>query len=106
MKDSNCTKTKDILVKAVFDGKQSGRQAFVNLISRQYQKEQEQKKKLGMGNETVEKAGGKGKKTEKIVEETEQKIDKRQNRGYTVSCERKQGSSDSGFAENGGYYEV
>lgn len=70
VKSGNCAKEAGISVKTVFDGRQTGRQAFLKLISRQYR---------------LEMAGRNG--IDKNIDEKEQIIDKPQHRHYTVTSE-------------------
>ena len=79
----NCTDTKPfITVKAVFDGKQSGRQAFVKLIQRQCR------------------TNGSN-----IIDNTKYNVDKTQDMEYTGGSEANVGGTTVGFAEDGGQHD-
>ena len=83
----NCTDTKAaITVKAVFDGTQSGQQAFMQLIRRQYH------------------ISGSDKET-KDIDISEYNIDKTQHKGYTKDSEADVGGTTDCFAENGGQHD-
>lgn len=83
---SNCTDTKEtITVKAVFDGRQSGQQAFIRLIRRKHQ----------MGDIDVQ----------NNIDKSEYSIDKTQYRGYTKDSGADVGGTTVDFAENGGQHD-
>lgn len=83
----NCTSTKaNITVKAVFDGNQSGQQAFMKLIRRKYHTSG-----ADAPNNNIDK--------------TEYSIDKTQYRDYTKSSGADVGGTTVGFAENGGQHD-
>ena len=83
----NCTDTKAaITVKAVFDGTQSGQQAFMQLIRRQYRINGEDKETRG-------------------VDILKYNIDKTQYKGYTKDSEADVGGTTVDFAENGGRHD-
>ena len=78
----NCTDTKaGITVKIVFDGKQSGQQAFMKLIQRQYRISG-----ADMQNTDIDKPA--------------YSIDKTQYTDYTKDSEANVGGTTVGFAEN------
>ena len=84
---SNCTSAKaDITVKTVFDGKQSGQQAFMKLIQRQYRIN-----------------GADMRDTD--IDKTIYSIDKTQYTDYTKDSEANVGGTTVGFAENGGQHD-
>ncbi len=84
---SNCTSTKaNITVKAVFDGNQSGEQAFMKLIRRKY-------RMSGIDTQNNN------------IDKTEYSIDKTQYRGYTNNSGADVGDTTVGFAENGGQHD-
>lgn len=83
----NCTSAKaGITVKTVFDGKQSGQQAFMKLIQRQYRINGADAQKTGIYKSTYN-------------------IDKTQCRDYTKDSEANVGGTTVVFAENGGQYD-
>lgn len=83
----NCTDIKAaITVKAVFDGTQSGQQAFMQLIRRQYRINGEDKETRG-------------------VDILKYNIDKTQYKGYTKDSEADVGGTTVDFAENGGRHD-
>lgn len=83
----NCTDTKaGITVKAVFDGNQSGQQAFMKLIRRQYR------------------INGAGTQNNNI-DKTAYTIDKKQYMDYTKNSGADVGGTTVGFAENGGQHD-
>ena len=83
----NCTGTKaGITVKTVFDGKQSGQQAFMKLIQRQYRISG-----ADMQNTDIDKSA--------------YSIDKTQYTDYTKDSEANVGGTTVGFAENGGQHD-
>ena len=83
----NCTDTKAaITVKAVFDGNQSGQQAFMKLIRRQCRIN-------GLDKEIND------------VDKTTHSIDKTQHKSYTKDSEAEVGGTTVGFAENGGQHD-
>jgi len=83
----NCTDTKaSITVKTVFDGTQSGQQAFMKLIRRQYHINGSEKE---ISN----------------IDKTTYSIDKTQQKGYTKDSEADVGGTTVGFAENGGQHD-
>ena len=83
----NCTDTKaGITVKTVFDGKQSGQQAFMKLIQRQYRISG-----ADMQNTDIDKPA--------------YSIDKTQYTDYTKDSEANVGGTTVGFAENGGQHD-
>jgi len=83
----NCTDTKAaITVKAVFDGNQSGQQAFMKLMRRQYRINDSDK-------ET------------NYIDKTTHSIDKAQHNYYTKGSEADVGGTTVGFAENGGQHD-
>lgn len=83
----NCTDTKaGITVKTVFDGKQSGQQAFMKLIQRQYRISG-----ADMQNTDIDKSA--------------YSIDKTQYTDYTKGSEANVGGTTVGFAENGGQHD-
>lgn len=83
----NCTDTKvTITVKAVFDGNQSGQQAFMKLIRRKYRTSG-----ADVPNNDVDK--------------TTYSIDKTQYKGYTKNSGADVGGTTVGFAENGGQHD-
>ena len=83
----NCTDTKaGITVKTVFDGKQSGQQAFMKLIQRQYRIN---------GVDTPN----------NNINKTEYRIDKTQYMDYTKDSEADVGGTTVSFAENGGQHD-
>lgn len=83
----NCTDTKaDISVKTVFDGKQSGQQAFMKLIQRQYRIN-----------------GADAHKTD--IDKLTHNIDKTQYTDYTKDSGANVGGTTVGFAENGGQHD-
>ena len=83
----NCTSTKtDITVKTLFDGKQSGQQAFMKLIRRKYR----------MNYTDVQ---------NNLIDKTEYSIDKTQYRDYTKNSGADVGGTTVGFAENGGQHD-
>ena len=82
----NCTDTKkDITVKTVFDGNQSGQQAFMKLIQRQYHIS--------------------GSDIQNDIDNNRYYIDKTQYRDYTKGSEADVGGTTVGFAENGGQHD-
>ena len=86
-KTGNCTDTKaGITVKAVFDGNQSGQQAFIRLIQRQYR----------ISNLNIQ---------NNSIDNTRYNIDKTQYRDYTEDGEANVGGTTVGFAENGGQHD-
>ena len=83
----NCTSTKaNITVKAVFDGNQSGEQAFMKLIRRNYRMS---------GTDTQN----------SNVDKTEYDIGKTQCRDYTKNSGADVGGTIVGFTENGGQHD-
>lgn len=83
----NCTDTKaTITVKTVFDGTQSGRQAFMQLIRRKYR------------------INGEDKETSDI-DISKYSIDKTQYKGYAKDSEADVGGTTVDFAENGGQHD-
>ena len=83
----NCTSAKaDITVKTVFGGKQSGQQAFMKLIQRQYRI-----------------SGADMRDTD--IDKTIYSIDKTQYTDYTKDSEANVGGTTVGFAENGGQHD-
>ena len=83
----NCTSAKaDITVKTVFDGKQSGQQAFMKLIQRQYR----------ISGADMQNA---------YIDKSEYSIDKTQYTDYTKDSESNVGGTTVGFAENGGQHD-
>ncbi len=83
----NCTDTKAaITVKMVFDGTQSGQQAFIQLIRRQYR------------------INGSYKEINDI-DISKYNIDKTQYKGYTKDSEADVGGTTVCFAENGGQHD-
>ena len=83
----NCTDTKaGITVKTVFDGKQSGQQAFMKLIQRQYRIN-------GTDTQNID------------IDKSVYNIDKTQYTGYTKDSEANVGGTTVGFAENGGQHD-
>ncbi len=83
----NCTSTKaKITIKAVFDGNQSGQQAFMKLIRRKYCIN-----RADVRNDDVDK--------------TEYSIDKTQYRDYTKNSGADVGGTTVSFAENGGQHD-
>ena len=83
----NCTSTKaNITVKAVFDGNQSGEQAFMKLIRRNYRMS---------GTDTQN----------NNIDKTEYTIDKTQYMDYTKNSGADVGGTTVGFAENGGQHD-
>ena len=86
-KTGNCTDTKaGITVKEVFDGTQSGQQAFIRLIQRQYR----------ISNLNIQNNN---------IDNTRYNIDKTQYRDYTKGSEADVGGTTVGFAENGGQHD-
>lgn len=82
----NCTDTKaGITVKTVFDGEQSGQQAFMKLIQRQYRTN--------------------GSDRQRNIDKSEYSIDKTQYKNYTKGSEADVGGTTVGFAENGGQHD-
>ena len=82
----NCTSAKaDITVKTVFDGKQSGQQAFMKLIQRQYRIS--------------------GSDIQNDIGNNRYNIDKTQYASYTKDSEANVGGTTVGFAENGGQHD-
>ncbi len=83
----NCTGTKaGITVKTVFDGKQSGQQAFMKLIQRQYRISG-----ADMQNTDIDKSA--------------YSVGKTQYADYTKDSEANVGGTTVGFAENGGQHD-
>ena len=83
----NCTSTKaNITVKAVFDGNQSGQQAFMKLIRRKYR----------ISGSDIQNNN---------IDNTRYNIDKTQYRDYTKDSEANVGGTTVGFAENGGQHD-
>ena len=83
----NCTDTKEtITVKAVFDGNQSGQQAFMKLIRRKYRTSG-----ADVPNNNIDK--------------TAYSIDKTQYGDYPKSSGADVGGTTVGFAENGGQHD-
>ena len=83
----NCTDTKaGITVKTVFDGKQSGQQAFMKLIQRQY-------RISGVDIQNT------------YIDKSAHSIDKTQYTDYTKDSEANVGGTTVGFAENGGQHD-
>ena len=83
----NCTDTKaTITVKAVFDGNQSGQQAFMKLIRRKHRTNG-----VDAQNNNIDK--------------TEYSIDKTQYRDYTKNSGADVGGTTVSFAENGGQHD-
>ena len=83
----NCTSTKaNITVKAVFDGNQSGQQAFMKLIRRKF-----------CMSSTDEQ--------NKDIDKTIYSIDKTQYKDYTKNSGADVGGTTVGFAENGGQHD-
>ena len=83
----NCTDTKKgITVKTVFDGNQSGQQAFMKLIQRKYRTSE-----TDAPNSDIDK--------------TTYVIDKTQYMDYTKNSGADIGGTTVGFAENGGQYD-
>ena len=83
----NCTSTKaNITVKAVFDGNQSGQQAFMKLIQRQYR----------ISGSDIQNNN---------IDNARYNIDKTQYRDYTKGSEADVGGTTVGFAENGGQHD-
>lgn len=82
----NCTDTKTgITVKTVFDGNQSGQQAFMKLIKRQYRIS--------------------GSDIQNSIEYSRYNVDKTQYTRYTEDGEANVGGTTVGFAENGGQHD-
>lgn len=80
----NCTDTKAaIIVKAVFDGTQSGQQAFMQLIRRQY--------RISSSDEETS-----------DIDISKHSIYKTQYKSYTKDSEADVGGTTVCFAENGG----
>ena len=83
----NCTSAKaDITVKTVFGGKQSGQQAFMKLIQRQYRIN-------GADTQNTD------------IDKTTYNIGKTQYIDYTKDSEANVGGTTVGFAENGGQHD-
>ena len=83
----NCTDTKaTITVKTVFDGNQSGQQAFMKLIRRKHRTNG-----VDAQNNNIDK--------------TEYSIDKTQYRDYNKNSGTDVGGTTVGFAENGGQHD-
>ena len=83
----NCTNTEaGITVKAVFDGTQSGQQAFMKLIQRQYR----------ISGSDIRSNN---------VDNTRYNIDKTQYKDYTKGSEADVGGTTVGFADNGGQHD-
>lgn len=83
----NCTSAKeDITVKTVFDGKQSGQQAFMKLIQRQYRIN-------GADTQDTD------------IDKSTYNIGKIQYTNYTKVSEANVGGTTVGFAENGGQHD-
>ena len=83
----NCTSTKtDITVKTLFDGKQSGQQAFMKLIQRQY----------CISGSDIQNTD---------IDKSTYSIDKTQYTDYTKDSEADVGGTTVGFAENGGQHD-
>ena len=83
----NCTDSKAaITVKAVFDGTQSGQQAFMQLIRRQYRISSLDKEVSG-------------------IDISKYSIDKTQYKDYTKDSEADVGGTTVCFAENGGQHD-
>ena len=83
----NCTSAKaDITVKTVFGGKQSGQQAFMKLIQRQYRISG-----ADMLNTDIDKSA--------------YSVGKTQYTDYTKDSEANVGGTTVGFAENGGQHD-
>ena len=83
----NCTDTKaGITVKTVFDGNQSGQQAFLKLIQRQY---------------CINRADTQNADIDKL----KYNINKTQYKDYTKGSEADVGGTTVGFAENGGQHD-
>ena len=82
----NCTDTKTgITVKTVFDGNQSGQQAFMKLIQRQYRIC--------------------GSDIQNSIDYSRYNVDKTQYTRYTKDGEANVGGTTVGFAENGGQHD-
>lgn len=82
----NCASEKaDITVKTVFDGNQSGQQAFMKLIQRQYRIS--------------------GSDIQNDIGNNRYNIDKTQYIDYTKDSEANVGGTTVGFAENGGQHD-
>lgn len=83
----NCTSIKaNITVKAVFDGNQSGEQAFMKLIRRKHRT-----------------SGADAQNN--YVDKTAHSIDKTQHTDYTKNSGADVGGTTVGFAENGGQHD-
>ena len=83
----NCTDTKaTITVKTVFDGNQSGQQAFMKLIRRKYRT-----------------SGADAPNND--IDKTEYSIDKTQYIDYTMNSGADVGGTTVSFAENGGQHD-
>ena len=83
----NCIDTKaGITVKTIFDGKQSGQQAFMKLIQRQYR----------ISGADMQNAD---------IDKSTYSIDKTQYTDYTKNSEASVGGTTVGFAENGGQHD-
>ena len=83
----NCTSTKaNITVKAVFDGNQSGEQAFMKLIRTKYR----------MSGRNAQNSD---------IDKTEYSIDKTQYMHYTKNSGADVGGTTVSFAENGGQHD-
>ena len=83
----NCTDTKKgITVKTVFDGNQSGQQAFMKLIQRQYR----------ISGSDIQNNN---------IDNARYNIDKTQYTDYTKDSEANVGGTTVGFAENGGQHD-
>lgn len=83
----NCTSTKaNITVKAIFDGKQSGQQAFMQLIRSKH-------RIYGVDTQNSD------------IDKTAYSIDKTQYRDYTKNSGAGVGGTTVGFAENGGQHD-
>lgn len=82
----NCTDTKtDITIKTVFDGNQSGQQAFMKLIQRQYRIS--------------------GSDIQNSIDYSRYNVGKTQYTKYTKDGEANVGGTTVGFAENGGQHD-
>lgn len=83
----NCTDTKaNITVKAVFDGNQSGQQAFMKLIRSKH-------RICGADTQNCN------------IDKTAYSIDKTQYKDYTKNSGADVGGTTVGFAENGGQHD-
>ena len=84
---SNCSNEKvNIIVRVIFDGTQSGQQAFMQLIRRQYRTSSSDEETSG-------------------IDLLEYNIDKTQYTDYTKDSEADVGGTTVCFAENGGQHD-